>query len=138
MQITRWPVLTAFAALIASGGHLSAGDLYDKSPAKTDALVLPKPAEVQSLTCYPAKISLLGFEPEVDYAALVKEARGRRLMPSAPDYSLLLLKATGKMAHGGGKKLDSDSDEYKLIRRWIAAGMPFGKPTDPVVSKISI
>ena len=29
------------------------------------------------------KISLLGYEPEVDYAALVKEARGRRLMPAA-------------------------------------------------------
>ncbi|HEY1860967.1 MAG TPA: DUF1549 and DUF1553 domain-containing protein, partial [Gemmataceae bacterium] len=84
------------------------------------------------------KISLLGFEPDVDYNALVKEARGRRLLPAAPDYSLLLLKASGKMAHGGGKKLDPDSDEYKLIRRWIASGMPFGKPTDPVVTKISI
>src|SRR5207237_5148148 len=27
---------------------------------------------------------------------------------------------------------------HKLIRRWIAAGRPFGKPTDPVVKKISI
>src|SRR5262249_12327740 len=36
------------------------------------------------------KLSLLGFEPDVDYAALVKEARGRRLFPAAPDHSLLL------------------------------------------------
>jgi len=43
------------------------------------------------------KLSLLGFEPEVDYAALVKEARGRRLFPAAPDQSLLLLKPTGAM-----------------------------------------
>jgi hypothetical protein len=84
------------------------------------------------------KISLLGFEPEVDFAALVKEGRGRRLLPSSPDNSLLLLKATGKVAHGGGKKLDPDSDEYKAIRRWIAAGMPYGNPTDPVVTKINI
>src|SRR5207244_905499 len=42
------------------------------------------------------KISLLGFEPEVDYNALVKEARGRRLFPAAPDFSLLLLKASGQ------------------------------------------
>jgi hypothetical protein len=84
------------------------------------------------------KLSLLGFEPEVDYAALVKEGRGRRLVPAAPEHSLLLLKATGKMAHGGGKRLEADSEEYDLIRRWIATGMPFGKPTDPVVTSISV
>jgi hypothetical protein len=84
------------------------------------------------------KLSLLGFEPEVDYSALVKEARGRRLFPAAPDYSLLLLKATGLVAHGGGKKMEVGSDEYKLIRRWIAAGTPVGKPDDPVVTKISV
>ena len=31
------------------------------------------------------KLSLLGFEPDVDYATLVKEGRGRRLFPAAPD-----------------------------------------------------
>src|SRR4051794_29928623 len=30
------------------------------------------------------RLSLLGFEPEQDYEAIVKEARGRRLMPSSP------------------------------------------------------
>jgi Protein of unknown function (DUF1553)/Protein of unknown function (DUF1549) len=84
------------------------------------------------------KISLLGYEPEVDYAALVKEARGRRLMPSAPDSSLFLLKGTGTVPHGGGKKLEKDSDEYRVIRRWIAAGMPYGKDTDPTVTNISV
>jgi hypothetical protein len=84
------------------------------------------------------KISLLGFEPEVDYIALVKEARGRRLFPAAPDSSLLLLKAAGGMAHGGGKRMEVGSDEYRLIRRWIAAGMPYGEKTDPVVTRISV
>ncbi len=84
------------------------------------------------------KLSLLGFEPEVDYNALVKEDRGRRTFPAAPDHSLLLLKPTGQIAHGGGKRLDISSDEYKLIRRWIAAGMPKGKPEDPVVTSITI
>jgi hypothetical protein len=64
------------------------------------------------------KISLLGFEPEVDYNALVKEARGRRVFPTAPDNSLLLLKATGSVAHGGGKRMEANSDEYRLVRRW--------------------
>jgi hypothetical protein len=84
------------------------------------------------------KISLLGFEPEVDYAALVKEDRGRRLFPSAPDNSLLLLKATGGVAHGGGKRMEVNSDEYRLVRRWIAAGTPFGQPTDPKVTHITV
>src|SRR5437867_3484332 len=47
-------------------------------------------------------LSLLGFVPEVDYASLVKEARGRRLMPASPENSLLLLKAAGLVAHAGG------------------------------------
>jgi hypothetical protein len=84
------------------------------------------------------KISLLGFEPEVDFNALVKEARGRRLFPAAPDSSLLLLKASGGMAHGGGKRMEVGSDEYRLIRRWIAAGMPYGEKSDPVVTRISV
>ncbi|HEY7308380.1 MAG TPA: DUF1549 domain-containing protein, partial [Gemmataceae bacterium] len=84
------------------------------------------------------KISLLGFEPDVDFNALVKEARGRRVFPAAPDSSLLLLKASGGMAHGGGKRMEVGSDEYRLIRRWIAAGMPYGEKTDPVVTSISV
>jgi hypothetical protein len=83
-------------------------------------------------------LSLLGFVPEMDYAALVKEGRGRRLMPASPENSLLLLKATGSVAHAGGKRIDTGSDDYKLIKRWIAAGAPLGKPTDPVVTKISV
>ena len=84
------------------------------------------------------KLSLLGYEPEVDYTALVKEARGRRLMPASPDSSLFLLKASGLVPHGGGKKMDKDSDEYRLVRRWIAAGTPYGKETDPTVTKITV
>src|SRR5439155_10486265 len=38
----------------------------------------------------------------------------------------------------GGKRIEMGSDEYKLIRRWIAAGNPFGKRTDPTVTKISV
>lgn len=84
------------------------------------------------------RLSLLGFEPDLDYMTLVKESRGRRLLPASPDSSLFLLKGIGKMPHGGGKKMEPDSDEYKLVRRWIAAGMPYGSESDPEVTKISI
>jgi hypothetical protein len=84
------------------------------------------------------KLSLLGFEPDIDFNALVKEARGRRIFPAAPDYSLLLLKASGQWPHGGGKRMEAGSDEYKLIRRWVAAGTPKGSPEDPLVTTIRV
>ncbi|MCZ2342946.1 MAG: DUF1553 domain-containing protein [Bacteroidales bacterium] len=84
------------------------------------------------------KLSLLGFEPQFDYMTLVKESRGRRLFPSAPDQSLFLLKASGNAPHGGGKKMIPGSDEYKIVRRWIASGMPYGQDTDPVVTKVTV
>src|SRR5438876_1071647 len=84
------------------------------------------------------KLSLLGFEPTEDYEHLTMEARGRRLFPAAPDRSLLLQKATAALPHGGGKRLDVDSDDHKLLVRWIAQGMPYGKPADPTVAKIEV
>ena len=84
------------------------------------------------------RLSLLGFEPDLDFMTLVKEGRGRRLFPANPDASLFLMKATGRAPHGGGKKMDPDSDEYKLVRRWIAAGMPWGGEKDPTVTKITV
>jgi len=84
------------------------------------------------------KLSLLGFEPAEDYEHLVKEARGRRLFPAAPEYSLLLLKGTATLPHGGGKHLDPASGDYKLLVRWISQGMPYGKTNDPTVARIEV
>ncbi len=84
------------------------------------------------------RLSLLGFDPELDYTTLVKEARGRRLFPAAPDSSLFLTKATGAVAHGGGKKLDPASEEYALLRRWIAAGAPYGSAADAALVNVTV
>src|SRR4051812_4839425 len=82
------------------------------------------------------KLSLLGFYPDEDYEFLVKEGRGRRLFPSSPGQSLLLTKPIGKSPHGGGKRMDTNTYEYRLIARWIEQGMPYGLPTDPIVTGI--
>lgn len=84
------------------------------------------------------KLSLLGFEPEMDYRALVKEARGRRIFPGEADRSLLLLKATGTMPHGGGRRLDRDSDDYRVLRSWIARGAAPASADDPVLQRIEL
>jgi hypothetical protein len=84
------------------------------------------------------RLSLLGFEPEEDYEHLVKEARARRLFPAAPERSLLLLKGAATLPHGGGKRLDPDSDDYRLLVRWMAQGMPYGSAKDPTVEHIEV
>ena len=73
------------------------------------------------------QLSLLGFEPLEDFEHLVKEGRGRRLFSAAPDRSLLLLKASGQVPHGGGVRLDASSESYALLREWIRQGAPFDK-----------
>lgn len=82
------------------------------------------------------KLSLLGFYPDEDHEFLVKENRGRRLFPSSPSDSLLLLKATGRSPHGGGKRMDVDSYEFRLISRWVEQGMPYGSDKDAYVAGI--
>ena len=79
------------------------------------------------------KLSLLGFYPDEDYEFLVKEAKGRRLSVSSPSQSLLLNKAIGKSPHGGGKRMEQDSYEFRIVARWIEQGMPYGSEKDPVV-----
>lgn len=84
------------------------------------------------------RLSLLGFEPTEDFEHIVKEARGRRVFPAAPEQSLLLTKAVGSTPHGGGKRLEAGSDDYRLIVRWMTQGMPYGKAEDPNVSHIAV
>ena len=84
------------------------------------------------------RLSLLGFEPAEDFEFLVKEARGRRLFPAAPERSLLLSKASGQLPHGGGHRIAADSPSFRMIYRWIEQGMPYGNEDDPVVTGIVV
>jgi hypothetical protein len=84
------------------------------------------------------RLSLLGFEPEEDYEHIVKEGRGRRVFPPAPDQSLLLLKAANIVPHGGGKKLDPSDPGYQTLVRWISEGMPYRDEKDPILTGIEV
>jgi hypothetical protein len=84
------------------------------------------------------KLSVLGSDPDADYAALTKEGRGRRTFPASPEESLLLRKGTGRLAHGGGTKLAYGGEDYLTIRNWIAAGMPFGSHDAPHVVSLRV
>jgi hypothetical protein len=84
------------------------------------------------------KLSLFGFEPADDYEYIAKEALGRRLSTSAPESSLLLLKATGQVAHGGGVRLPLGSPEYRAIVNWIDQGARPAGPGDSRVVRIEV
>ena len=80
-------------------------------------------------------LSLLGFDADSDYDAIVKNARGRRVFPGAVDNSLLLRKASGAEPHGGGLRLDRDGAEYATIRAWITTGMQRAQDQRPEVGE---
>ncbi|QEL17253.1 DUF1549 and DUF1553 domain-containing protein [Limnoglobus roseus] len=83
-------------------------------------------------------LSLLGFDTDFDYNAIVTEARGRRLFAADVDFSLFLRKACGDVPHGGGRKLPKDSPEYALLRAWIVAGTPRTPKDAPTLAKITV
>lgn len=84
------------------------------------------------------KLSIFGFDPVADHVSLTSESRGRRTNPTVPEKSLLLQKACGDMPHGGGVRIRKDSGEYRTLRNWIAAGLPYGEPTAPRVVSITV
>ena len=70
------------------------------------------------------RLSLFAYNPEADHLAITREAQGRRVERSQPGLSLLLTKPTGAVRHKGGKRLETDSDDYRTLARWIAQGAP--------------
>ncbi len=84
------------------------------------------------------KLSLFGYEPEVDYAALVTAVPGRRVNVGNIDESLILRKPTLTLEHGGGLRFRKDSREYRLFRGWIEAGAPFGHPEAPRLTRLDV
>ena len=79
------------------------------------------------------KLSIFGFDPASDFASITKEARGRRILPGAPEQSLLLRKGSGQISHGGGRRLPADGLAYHRLRRWIAEGARFETDAPAIV-----
>lgn len=71
------------------------------------------------------RLSLFGSDAASDFEAITTQFGGRRLDLREPDRSLLLQKALGKLAHGGGRRLAMHDDSYQRLRAWVAAGAPF-------------
>lgn len=84
------------------------------------------------------KLSANGLFPKDDFewitkggeyqvlSAEVKGTRTPRVLVGDPEKSLLLLKPSMAVPHGGGKKLEIGSEDYRTILDWVKSGAPYG------------
>jgi len=84
------------------------------------------------------RLSLFGVDPALDQFRIVREEQGRRLDRVDVDNSLFLLKAAGKVAHGGGKRMEVESSEYRTLRSWIVNGAALDTSAQSSLSRLTV
>jgi hypothetical protein len=84
------------------------------------------------------KLTLRGYDPEVDFYTLTRQATARRISLAEPTNSLLLKKGAFEIPHAGGKRFTRDSLEYRVIAEWIADGTKPPTAQDPEVSRLEV
>jgi hypothetical protein len=84
------------------------------------------------------KLSVFGFDPKADHAAIVRDRSQRRVNFLEPAQSLLLKKPTLQVPHGGGRRMKLDSVEYATLAAWIAAGAPGPNSADARVTYLVV
>jgi hypothetical protein len=84
------------------------------------------------------KLTLRGYDPEVDYDVLTRQSQGRRVVLADAEKSLVLQKASFGIPHGGGQLLKKTSLEYRVIREWIESGAPAPTANDVEVVDLEV
>jgi len=84
------------------------------------------------------RLSLFGYNPAADHAAITREILGRRIEPSDPARSLILLKPTTAVKHKGGKRIDVGSEDYQTLVAWIVGGAPGPSEADATLVELSV
>ncbi len=84
------------------------------------------------------KLSLKGEDPAADLAVLTRDMLARRTSPHRPAESLVLLKATGNVAHEGGVRFSTTSNEYRILHEWIARGCRSDPPGGPTIERLEV
>jgi Protein of unknown function (DUF1553)/Protein of unknown function (DUF1549)/Bacterial Ig-like domain (group 2) len=82
------------------------------------------------------KLSLRGYDPDTDHFVLTRQALSRRVDRSQPEKSLVLLKASRSMPHGGGRRFEVGDASYNVILNWIQSGASPPKDDDPRLQRI--
>lgn len=84
------------------------------------------------------KLSLRGYDHDADLWTITRQVQGRRLDTTEPARSLLLQKGTRTLPHGGGRRLEVDSQDYRILLEWIQAGAPGPQPGEPTLTRLEI
>ena len=84
------------------------------------------------------KLSLRGYDPDSDYDSLTRQVAGRRVVKGAPELSLMLLKPTMKIGHGGGTRIQPGSPEFRILSDWIRGGARGPSEKDATVQKLEV
>lgn len=84
------------------------------------------------------KLSLRGYDPDTDHFVLTRQALGRRVDLHEPAKSLLLMKPTFAVNHGGGRKLEVDAPEFTILANWITRGAPGPQPRDASIQRLEV
>jgi hypothetical protein len=82
------------------------------------------------------RLSLRGFDPDLDFNTLVKESGGRRINRQTPEDSLFLLKGSGRVSHLGGAVIGRNDSAYRTLARWVAEGCADDRP--PALIKLEV
>ena len=132
-------------AILVGPGAVGAADAVGRVAFATDVVPILTKLGCNSGGCHGKstgqngfKLSLLGFVPSYDHESMVKEARGRRVFAGDPDSSLLLQKAIGRVPHGGGRRLGTDSPDYQVLADWIRQGAAPPTSDDPILVKLTL
>ncbi|MCH2203789.1 MAG: DUF1553 domain-containing protein [Fuerstiella sp.] len=84
------------------------------------------------------RLSLRGYDPEEDHFNMTQQHLGRRIDPSNPGMSLVLVKPTAAVAHKGGKRMDTNSLNYRVISDWIASGSTGPRDSDATLKRLDV
>jgi hypothetical protein len=127
------------SAVPAPGAQRSAPDFA------TDVMPILAKAGCNQTACHGSpvgkggfKLSLFGYEPALDHTAIAKDAGGKRVNLQEPAQSLVLLKPTASVSHGGGQRLAVNSPFYRTILAWLKTGAPGIDPAAPRVTGIAV
>src|SRR2546422_9572272 len=124
---------------------LAQTDVRNKVSFRNDVMAVLSKAGCNAGTCHGNKngkggfkLSLRGQDPDTDYLTLTRDLFARRIDSLEPEQSLILLKPTTQVAHEGGLRFKKDSEEYEILRRWIAQGMPNDLGSAPKLERIVV
>ena len=137
--MTRRAALAVALATCVAVAHAASGPAPAPAPSAVPAAVSFRNHVIPVLTkagcnsgaCHGAaagkngfSLTLRGYDPAADYDAITRQAAGRRVNKLEPARSLILLKPTEVVPHGGGRRFEPGSPEYDVLSRWITSGMP--------------